>query len=65
MDKSVDNLQSSKPFIGIKFDCCNVYNRIYINKEKTAYEGRCPKCLRKISVKISKDGASTRFFSAQ
>lgn len=65
MDKSVDNLQCGKPFIGIKFDCCTVYNRIYMNKEKTAYEGRCPKCLRKISVKIRKDGVSTRFFSAQ
>ncbi len=65
MDKSVDNLQCGKPFIGIKFDCCNVYNRIYVNKGKTAYEGRCQKCLRKISVKIRKDGVSTRFFSAQ
>ncbi len=65
MDKSVDNLQCGKPFIGIKFDCCNVYNRVYMNKEKMAYEGRCPRCLRKISVKISKDGVSTRFFSAQ
>jgi len=65
MDKSVDNLQSSKQFIGMKFDCCHIYNRIYINKEKTAYEGRCPKCLRKISIKISKGGVSDRFFSAQ
>ena len=65
MDKSVDNLQCGKPFIGIKFDCCNVYNRIFVNKGKTAYEGRCQKCLQKISVKIRKDGVSTRFFSAQ
>ncbi len=65
MDKSVGNPQNSKPFIGITFDCCNVYNRIYMNKEKTAYEGRCPKCLRTISVKIGKDGVSSRFFSAQ
>jgi len=65
MDTTAGNWQISKQFVGIRFDCCNIYNRIYMNKEKTAYEGRCPKCLRKISIKIGKDGVSTRFFSAK
>ena len=28
-----------KNFLGILFECCNVYRRVYTNKEKNAYEG--------------------------
>ncbi len=55
---------SGKRFIGVTFDCCQVYTRIYINKTETAYEGRCPKCLRKICVNIREGGVDCRFFSA-
>ena len=36
--------RQSRPFLGIWFDCCGVYGRIYKNKDGTAYVGRCPKC---------------------
>ncbi|UKI40761.1 MAG: hypothetical protein L6V95_11595 [Candidatus Melainabacteria bacterium] len=48
--------------MGIYFECCNVYGRIYENKDKTAYVGRCPKCLRPIKVKIGEGGTNARFF---
>lgn len=63
-DKTAGAHGVGKRFIGVKFYCCQVYARIYINNEGTEYEGRCPGCLRKISVKISKDGVNCRFFSA-
>lgn len=53
-----------RKFLGIYFECCNVYGRIYENKEKTAYVGRCPKCLRPIKVKIGEGGTNARFFRA-
>ena len=56
---------AKKNFIGIMFNCCNVYARIYKNKEGTAYVGRCPKCLRPVRIKIGDGGVSARFFSAQ
>ena len=52
-------------FIGILFECCNVYRRIYINKEKNAYEGKCPKCNSEVKVTIGSGGTETRFFSAR
>jgi hypothetical protein len=58
------NNQGSRPFLGVRFDCCNVYLRIYRNKEGTAYEGRCPKCLRRLSIPIGPGGSSNRFFTA-
>jgi len=51
-----------KPFLGIMFKCCNVYNRIYLNKNKDAFVGWCPKCAKKVTVKISPDGDDTMFF---
>ena len=62
-----DNSGSFKkrPFLGIYFRCCHVYWRIYKNRQGTAYEGRCPKCLRKVTVKIGKEGTGDRFFEAQ
>ena len=63
-DRTTGAKSVGKRFIGVKFDCCQVYARIYVNNEGTAYEGKCPGCLRKISVNIRKDGVNCRFFSA-
>jgi len=53
-----------RPFIGMHFKCCNVYTRLYLNRKKTAFVGWCPKCSRKVEVKISPDGTDKRFFVA-
>ncbi len=58
-------MPAKKKFLGILFECCNVYRRIYINKEKNAYEGRCPLCMREVKVLIGSDGKDTRFFKAR
>ncbi len=54
-----------KKFISVMFKCCNVYNRIYINKEGTAYTGCCPKCLKRVNVKVGPGGVDCRFFEAK
>lgn len=51
-------------FLGIMFNCCNVYARIYKNKEGTAYAGHCPKCMRKVEVQIGEGGTGQRIFNA-
>jgi hypothetical protein len=49
-------------FLGILFQCCRIYSRIYPNDEETAYVGHCPKCGRKVRVKIGPHGTDRRFF---
>lgn len=51
-------------YLGIMFNCCQVYCRIYKNKEGTAYVGRCPKCMRTVKVLIGEGGTNQRIFNA-
>lgn len=56
--------EQKRPFIGIHFKCCNVYSRIYLNREQTAFVGWCPRCAAKAEVKVSPTGSKTKFFEA-
>jgi hypothetical protein len=54
----------SRRFLGIQFACCSIYSRVYVNKEGTAYVGNCPKCTKRVELKIGPGGSDSRFFTA-
>ena len=55
---------SSKSFLGVNFACCGAYARIYVNPERSAYLGHCPRCGRQVQIKIGPGGTEQRFFTA-
>jgi hypothetical protein len=55
---------AARPFVGIHFACCDVYTRVYINRDSTAYVGHCPRCARAVRLRIGPGGTSERFFTA-
>ncbi len=55
---------SERKFVGVQFTCCDVYTRVYINRDETAYEGHCPKCGKKVRLEIGPGGTDSRFFTA-
>jgi len=59
--ENMDN-EKKKKYLGLKFTCCGVYSRVYVNHDGTAYEGRCPKCLKPVKLKIGEGGTDSRFF---
>ncbi len=54
-----------RPYMGVMFDCCKVYVRIYQNKEGSHYRGRCPRCLRQITFVVGVSGEKNRFWRAK
>jgi hypothetical protein len=56
---------AGRRFVGIHFLCCDVYARVYINRDQTAYEGHCPKCAKPVRLRIGPEGTDARFFTAR
>lgn len=54
-----------RPWVGVHFDCCGVYARIYRNRAGTAYEGGCPRCMARIMLRVGPGGTDARFFVAE
>jgi hypothetical protein len=57
--------EGRRPYIGIYFRCCQVYQRIYRKPDKDRYASFCPKCLRPVTVRVSPDGCANRLFEAE
>lgn len=53
-----------RPWLAVAWKCCSTYSRIYRNAEGTAYEGRCPRCMRPVNVRVGPGGTNNRFFEA-
>ena len=58
-------MAEKKKYLGIHFQCCNVYSRAYVNKQGTMYQGSCPRCAKHVEVKIGSGGTDNRFFNAK
>jgi PHP family Zn ribbon phosphoesterase len=54
-----------RPWLGVHFECCDVYVRIYREADEKQYAGRCPKCGRQVRLGIGPDGVASRLFHAK
>lgn len=60
----MDNARSKgRPFLGITFECCRVYCRVYLTADKKAFAGSCPKCGAPIRIRTAPGGSTSRFWS--
>ena len=59
------HIPAPRPWVGIWFDCCGVYTRVYRNAAGTAYHGCCPRCARTATLRVGENGTDARFFVAE
>ena len=64
MSEEINNTQKKSNYLGIMFNCCNIYGRIQKNKDGSAYVGRCPRCMRTIKIRVGDGGTGQRIFNA-
>jgi hypothetical protein len=55
---------AARPYIGVLFECCGVYVRIYRRPAEPVYRGRCPRCLRTATARVGPGGTNERVFRA-
>lgn len=58
-------MTEKRKFLGVHYQCCNVYARAYISADKSAYRGMCPRCGKRVEMKIGRGGTDARFFNAR
>ena len=57
--------EATRQWVGIMFECCNVYRRVFKLEDGSAYEGRCPRCRRLARIPVGEGGTSSHIFRAR
>jgi hypothetical protein len=60
MSRSKPNPQ--RKFLGVMFECCRVYSRVYIDPAGEVYEGRCPRCRKSVRFVVGEGGSGKRMW---
>ena len=53
---------STRPYLSVLFECCNIYQRVYRNPTDPAYTARCPRCGLTATFPVGQAGTTSRTF---
>lgn len=54
--------RAGRPFISVRFACCNQYARVYRSADGTRYDARCPRCGKTVTFAVGPGGTDSRSF---
>lgn len=52
----------ARPYLGVRFACCDVYVRIYRSPDGKSYRGHCPRCAKPVNFVVGPGGTDARTF---
>ena len=64
-ESNTEARSGERPWVGVHFECCGAYTRIYREADIPQYEGRCPRCGRPITISVGPQGISARVLRAR
>ncbi|MGP1346383.1 MAG: hypothetical protein ACTS3F_06930 [Phycisphaerales bacterium] len=56
---------AARSWLGIHFNCCHVYGRLYKSRDGTRYSGMCPRCGAALHCMVGAGGTQRRFFETR
>jgi len=55
---------TGRSYIGVHYECCQVYSRVYLKQEQKKQISHCPKCGNAFHIKFSENGTDSPFWLA-
>ena len=56
--------RKKRDFIGVQFDCCKTYTRVYLKDGGRSQIAHCPKCGKPFTIRFSPSGTDDVFWIA-
>ncbi|MCB9852885.1 MAG: hypothetical protein H6819_07295 [Phycisphaerales bacterium] len=51
-------------WVGVYYECCAAYSRVYRRADEMCYRGRCPECGAAVSIQVGPKGIRARMLIA-
>ncbi|HPF41473.1 MAG TPA: hypothetical protein PK093_22790 [Phycisphaerae bacterium] len=55
---------SHRVWVGVYYECCAAYARVYRRPDDLRYQGRCPECGASVSIRVGPNGIAARMLIA-
>lgn len=64
MPDPTPQFEPPRQWIGVLFECCGIYARLWRTPEQQEYRGCCPRCTRRVHLSVAPGGSAARIFRA-
>lgn len=63
-DGAAHSRDGERMWVGVYYECCDAYSRVYRRREDLCYRGRCPRCGASVSIRVGPSGIAAKMLIA-